>query len=175
MHAVRSSAGGAGSDDSQWPPIKATAAVLELTASEHPELVEFQAHVLRSGTMSFAFRQLAAELGVAPDQLGWTVFQASRDLDRLEAYRGRWRDPAAVLGAPNYAALISVCRARLERVPQLSRQRRLERILGRIDAAYQLTRTRAWIDNFLGPPPAVPPGGGGGSTRPGSCSAPAQG
>ncbi len=33
----------------------------------------------------------------------------------------------------------------------LSRRRRLERIQRRIDAAYQLARTRAWIEDFIGP------------------------
>ncbi len=58
-------------------------------------------------------------------------------------------------------AVPSAGRARLERVPQLSRRRRLERILERIDAAHQLARTRAWVENFIGPPPAGPLEAGG--------------
>ncbi len=129
---------------------------MELTASEQPQLLEFQAHLLRSGTMSFATLHLAAELDVPPDQLGNAFYQASQDLDRLEKHRGRWRDPAEVLRFPNSAVLRSACQARLKRVPQLSRRRRLERILRRVDAAYQLARTRAWVKDFIGPPAVEP-------------------
>ncbi len=146
-------------------PIDASAAALELAASEQPELLEFLAHVLRNSTMSFAAEELAAVFGVAPEKLGPAVVRACLDLDRLEKHRGPWRDPAAVLrkgaggtpvAAPNLAALHCVCRARLQRVTQLARRRRLERILRRVDAACQLARTRAWLEDFIGPPAEKP-------------------
>ncbi len=70
--------------------------------------------------------------------------------------RSFWRTPIAATAA----VLRRACRARLKRVPQLSRRRRLERIQRRIDAAYQLARTRAWIEDFIGPP--AEPGKAGG-------------
>ncbi len=133
-------------------PIAASAGVLELVGSEQPELLDFTAHVLANSTMSFALENLAAELEVAPDRLGWTVERACRDLDRLERHRGRWRDPARVLGKPNLAALRFVCHFRLQRVPVVKRRLRLQRIQRKLERAWQLARTRAWIDDFLSEP-----------------------
>ncbi len=54
MHAIHSQPAGARTG---WPwgaPAEASAAVLEVVASEQPELVEFQAQALFNSTMSFA-------------------------------------------------------------------------------------------------------------------------
>ncbi len=134
-------------------PIEATLASLELIATEQPGLLEFQVHVLGNGTMSFAVAKLAAAFEVPPEKLGPAVVRACRDLDRLEKHRGRWRDPAKVLGAPDLGALRYVCRARLNRVSEVARRRRLERIERRVEAAYKLARTRIWVDAFIGPLP----------------------
>ncbi len=140
-------------------PIEATIAVLELIASEQPQFLEFQAHVLCNSTMSFVVQKLAAELGVSPEELVKTFGRACRDLDRLEKHRGRWQDPVKVLGSPNLAVLGYVCRARLSRVWKINRRRRLERIKRRVESAYKLAQTRVWIDDFIGPLPAKAAGG----------------
>ncbi len=134
-------------------PIEATLATLELIASEQPGLLEFQVHVLCSSTMSFAVQKIAAELGVSPEQLGKAIGRACMDLDRLEKQRGRWRDPAKIVGATNLAALRYVCRTRLNRASKVVRRRRLASIERRVEAALSVARTRAWVDDFIGPLP----------------------
>ncbi len=130
--------------------------LLEVTASGCPRVLDFLVSTaLKSPARSAAY-ELATAFDVAHDQVGRTVYQACVDLDRLERLRGPWRDPAKVLDAPNLAALLYVCCARLNRVSNLSRQRRLERIQRRLEPAYELARSRAWIEAFIGPPAAKP-------------------
>ncbi len=148
-----SAAGGNGWD----APIEAAAAVLELAASEHPELLEFQVHVLANGTMSFALDKLASSLDVPRRQLAPTVLRACKDLDRLERRKGTWREPAKILDEPNLAALFYVGSARLERVSIPPRRQRLERVVRKVERAYGLARSRAWIEAFIGPLPQKQP------------------
>ncbi len=135
-------------------PTEAVAAILELTASEHPELLEFQAHALLNSTMGFALRKLAAAIDVAPEKVGAAIGRACADLDLLERQRKvRW-EPGQVLDDPNLAALLYLCSARLKRVGEGRRRFRLERVLRRVEPAYEVARARAWIDDFIGPLPA---------------------
>ncbi len=139
----------------QWEaPMQATVEVLEVIASEHPDLLAFQVHVLTSGTMSFAVQKLAAIFDVPLDELGSTVTRACHDLDRLEKYRGVIGKLTKILPSPNLPALVHLCRARLKRAQQAVRQRRLERILRKLERSYDFARARAWIDDFIGPLPA---------------------
>ncbi len=158
MSASASSPAPAGDPDAtRWAaPIEASAGVLELVGSEQPELLEFTAHLLATGTMSFAVEKLATDVGVAPERLGWTFERACRDLDRLEKHRGRWRDPVQILPRSNLAALRLVCHARLLRMSLIKRRQRLETIQRKIEKAWKLARTRAWIDDFLGELPSQP-------------------
>ncbi len=144
-----------GSSAAWRAPAKSTLAVLEIVASEQPQLIEFQVQALLDSPLSFALRELAATFGVAPRDVGEPVVRACAHLDRLERYRRTWRDPAEVVDSPNLAALVSVCRARIRRASQPKRRQKLERILRRVEPAQGLARTRAWIDNFLGPLPAA--------------------
>ncbi len=144
-----SAAGGTG-----WAwetPVEASAAVLEIIASEQPELLQFQAQALLNGPLSFAVRELAAAFSVAPEEVAQEIGQACIHLDRLEKRRRTWRDPAEVLDSPNLAALLCVCRTRLKRVSPPTRRHRLERIQRRLEPAYELARTRAWVHAFIGP------------------------
>ncbi len=135
-------------------PFEATVTVLELIGSEQPRFVEFQAHVLGNSPLSFVLQKLAQEIEVPVEEAAQAISRACRDLDRLEKQRGRWRDPAEVLGGTtNLAALCHVCRARLSRISKASRRQRLMSIQRRIEAAYRLGRTRAWIKDFIGPLP----------------------
>ena len=158
MAAVGSGGGGvlgSGGSGSAWDAsIEATVGLLEVIASEHPDLLELLTHVLSSGPMSFAVRELAANLDMSPDELGRALWRACADLDRLEKYRARWQTPAQVIGPSNLAVLRYVCHARLNRVQTLSRRRRLEMIRKRVEQAYAFARSRAWIESFIGPSPA---------------------
>ncbi len=142
---------------SRWlPPAEASVAVLELTASEDPGLLDFTAHALGTSAMSFAVDTLATDFGVPRDQVGHAIGRACRQLDRLENQRGFWRDPAQVVETPNLAALRRVCLVRLDRLPTGARRTRLDKVRRRLEAAWELARTRAFIEDFLGPIPHAP-------------------
>ncbi len=103
--------------------------------------------------MSFAVEQLATAFAVPVDKVGEAISRASNDLDRMEAHRGRWRSLSRIVKQPNLAALHHVCAARLARTTNVKRRQRLEIIRRQVDAAYQQARTRAWLEDFLGPLP----------------------
>ena len=84
--------------------IEGTIAVLELIASERPQLLDLQLDTVLNSPMRFAAHNLASALGVPVEQMGATIYQACHHLDRLEKRRGHWRDPSAVLESPNVAA-----------------------------------------------------------------------
>ncbi len=132
--------------------LDAVVALLEVTASGHPRLIDFQLRTILNSPARSAIYDLASAFDVAHDQVGQTVCRACADLDRLERRRGTWRDPAEILGSPNLAALLYVCGARLNRVAKLARERKLEKILRRVERAYELARSRAWIEAFIGEP-----------------------
>jgi hypothetical protein len=134
-------------------PIAASTAVLELVASEQPRLLAFQVHVLRNSPMSFAVEQLATAFAVPADKLGEAILRACKHLDRMETHRGAWRSPSSVVKEPNLAALHHVCAARLARTTNAKHRQRLLVIQRRIVAAYEQARTRAWLEDFLGPLP----------------------
>ncbi len=127
-------------------------ALLEVTASGHPRLVDFQLRTILNSPARSAVYDLASAFNVPHDQVGQTVYKACIDLDRLERRRGAWRDPAKIIGSPNLAALLHVCHARLNRVTKLARERRLETTLHRVKRAYEIARSRAWIEAFIGEP-----------------------
>ncbi len=135
-------------------PTESALGVLEIVASEQPALLPLLTHALLESPVAFAFRELAATFNVAPEDVGEAVGRACTHLDRLERHRRTWRDPAEVVESPNLAALVFVCRARINRVSQLKRRQKLERMLRRIEPVHRQARTRAWIDDFIGPLPA---------------------
>ncbi len=140
----------------RWrPPVEASLAVLELLAGEDPDLLDFTAHALNTSATSFAVDTLAADFGVVRDRVGRTIGRASRHLDRLEKHRASWRDPAEVVETPNLAALRYVCHVRFDRLAPGARRRRLAKVQRRLEAAWELARTRAFIEDFLGPLPDI--------------------
>ncbi len=130
----------------------AIAATLELTATERPELLDFQLEAFLNSPMRFAVLELANAFGVPREKLALTAYKACLDLDKLEKRRGVWRNPAQVLESPNVAALYQLCSARQGRVPGITRRRRLEAICQKLELAWELARDRAWIEAFIGPP-----------------------
>ena len=116
--------------------VEAAIAALELTASEHCELLDFQVHVLLHSELRPAMQALAERFAVELRRVGVTVYQACLDLSRLERKR-HWGNPAEVVEAPNLAALHGVCLARLARIQAPARRRKLERIGRKIEKADQ--------------------------------------
>lgn len=135
-------------------PLQGLVAVLELIASSRPDLLDLQLETLLNSVMRFGVRELAGVLDVPVERMGLTVYRACLDLDRLEKRRGAWRDPGKVLESPNVAALVRVCEARVGRVRRVVRRRRLEGILCKLEQAHELAMSRAWIEEFIGPPVA---------------------
>ena len=125
-------------------------ATLELAASEHPHLLSFLLEMLVNSPARSAVYELASAFDVSHEEVANTVYRASADLDRLEKRREAWHDPAKIVGAVNLAALFFVCSARSRRISIPSRQRRLQVILRRLERAYELARSRAWIEAFIG-------------------------
>jgi len=130
----------------------AVTAVLELTASEHAQLFDFQLEVILGSPVRLAVYQLAEAFGVPHDEVGEAVYQACVDLNRLEKLEGARRDLAKTLESTSLVTLRAVCQARLRRVSSLVRRRRLVIILKSIERAYELALSRAWIEDFLGHP-----------------------
>ncbi|MCP3959941.1 MAG: hypothetical protein GY719_19015 [bacterium] len=133
-------------------PLPAVVAILELIASEHPPLLDFQLDTLLHSTTRFVVHEFASAFVVPLKQVGQTIHKACLDLDTLERRRAGWRDPALILQTPNIVALLHVCRARAGRIADRYRRRKLEVIERRLRAAQELARSRAWIEEFIGPP-----------------------
>lgn len=129
--------------------VETAAAVLELTASQRPELMDFQLEALNTSRHGMAVYELASAFGVRPEFVGRTVLAACGDLDSLEKARNAWREPGQILEAPNIAALRTVCEARLSRVPGLGHRRRLAVILRKIGEAQEFARVRGLIESFI--------------------------
>ena len=130
--------------------VEATAAVLELIATEQPGLLEFQLEALLNSAVRFAVSDLATAFDVPVNRLATVFYQASCDLDRLEQRRGAWRDPVKVLDSPNLAALAYLCRARYQRTRATPHRRKLAAMLRKLEAAQETARSKAWIEAFIG-------------------------
>ena len=129
----------------------AVANLLELIATDRPELLDLQQDTLLNSPLQFAVRNLAAAFGVPQDRVAATVYRACQDLDKLTATRRVWSDPAQVLESPNVAALYHVCYGRLGRTAGPKRGR-LEITYRRLRKAHELQRSRDWIEAFIGRP-----------------------
>lgn len=136
-------------------------ALLELTASQRPELLGLQLQTVSTSAMRSTLYELAHTFDVPPERVRATVAKACQDLDRLEGQRGKgWRDPKKVLEAPNVAALFHLCRARVGRISTGRRRRHLESIVRKLKLARDLDRNRAWIEDFIGLPQTTSRGHG---------------
>ena len=133
--------------------VAGVAELLEVTASSGPHLLDFQLDVILKSPAGFAVYELASAFDVAHDEVGRTIHRACIDLDRLERRRGVWKDPATILKSPNLVALLHVCQARKNRVTKPTRLQKLGKIKRRLDRAYELARSRAWLEAFIGPMP----------------------
>lgn len=127
-----------------------TVALLELTASQRPELIEFQVEAISSPWHGLPVDELSSAFQSRPEHVSRTVLEACRDLDRLEKAKDAWQDPRQVLERPNLAALQIVCQARLSRVPGLVHRRRLAVIRRKLSKAQELARVRDLIEDFIG-------------------------
>jgi hypothetical protein len=127
------------------------ASMLELVASQRPDLLPVYLDIVANSPARFAVLELASDLGVRADQdLNRTVLKIVADLDRLESRRAGWQHPQQIIATPNVGGLLYFCRARIQNVPGSARRRRLEILATKLQRVYDQERTRAWINDFIG-------------------------
>ncbi len=127
------------------------AAMLEILASQRPDLLQVYLDMACNSPARFAMLELAADCSLRDTKdLGQTVLKATADLDRLERRRGGWKHPRDVVHRPNVGGLLVFCHARLQNVTGIGRRRRLEFIARRLQRVHERERTMAWITDFIG-------------------------
>lgn len=127
------------------------AGVLELVASQRPDLLPIYLDMVSNSPGRFAVLELASDLKVRDTQALYpVVLKISADLDRLEKRRAGWRHPRQIVSSPNVVGLLYFCRARIHNVVGVARRRRLEVMVRKLERVYEQERTRAWIDDFIG-------------------------
>ena len=127
------------------------ASILELVASQRPDLLPIYLDTVTNSPARFAVLELAAKLGVKAGQdLYRMVLKIVTDLDRLEGKRTGWRHPRQIITTPNIVGLLYFCRARIQNVPGIARRRRLEIMARKLQRVYDQERTRDWIHDFIG-------------------------
>ena len=129
------------------------AAMMELIASQRPDLLPAYLDMAGNSPARFAILELARDLGVRePRDLQREVLKSIADLDRLEKRRSGWRHPRQIVHQPNVGGLLYFCRARIDNVPEEGRRRRLEVMAHKLERAFDREKTRAWITDFIGTP-----------------------
>ncbi len=127
------------------------AAMLEIVASQRPDLLPIYLDMVANSPARFAVLELASDLGVRETQdLYPVVLKITADLDRLERKRTGWRHPQQLVNNPNVRGLLYFCRARIQNVPGIARRRRLEVMARKLQRVYDQEKTRAWITDFIG-------------------------
>ncbi len=127
------------------------AGMLELVASQRPDLLPIYLDMVANSPARFAVLELASDLNVRETQdLHPVVLKISADLDRLERRRTGWRHPRQIVSSPHVGGLLYFCRARIQNVPGIARRRRLEVMSRKLQRVYDQEKTRAWINDFIG-------------------------
>ncbi len=127
------------------------ASMMELVASQRPDLLPIYLDMIANSPARFAILELASDLGVQEVQdLYPVVLKISADLDRLERKRTGWRHPHQIVPNANVRGLLYFCNARIQNVAGISRRRRLEIIARKIQRVHDQEKTRAWITDFIG-------------------------
>ncbi len=132
------------------------AGLLELVASERPDLLGPLIEALEHGPAAHGLTEVAEVWGIRPedraDDLGPVAVRASKHLDRLERRRTGWRHPGELVGSPNVAALASLADARRRRVDGIARARRLDIVRRKVERVAEIERQRRQLAAFLKAP-----------------------
>ncbi len=127
------------------------ASMLDLVASQRPDLLTVFLDIIADGPARSAVLRLASDLGVRESHaLPPVLLKISADLDRLEKRRTGWSHPRKIVADPNVGGLLYFCRARIHNVSMISRRRRLEIMAKKLERIYDQEKTRAWIADFIG-------------------------
>ncbi len=128
--------------------------VLEVLASEHPEVVSALVATLGHSPARSALLELVPLFQVkSPAEIAGAVVTVARQLDRLE-HRPHWAEPRDVLGesAASATALDAFARRRADRWRKNRggiRPPKLARVDRRLRKAAGLERARALVDELL--------------------------
>ncbi len=132
------------------------AGLLELVASERPDLLRPTVKALEFSRAAASVAELVERWGIGPENraadLAEIAAKTSDHLDRLERKRTSWRHPREVVDSPNVAALLAFAYGRCGRVPDLRRRRRLEIMARKLERAAESDRRRRSVERFLGEP-----------------------
>ncbi len=128
------------------------ASLLEIVASERPELLVPLCETLRSGPAFQIVLDLARDWHVEPAELAAVASRAARQLGRLEMRRGQWRHPSLVVDSPNVRALSHFAYARRGRVSGRVRSRRLNVLAIKLRRIAETEHHRRQLDSFLREP-----------------------
>ncbi len=132
------------------------AGLLELVASERPDLLGPVVNTLEYSRAAAGVGDLVERWGIGPEdraaELVAVAAKTSGHLDGLERTRRSWRRPDQVIDAPNVPALLSFTHGRRARVQEFRRSRRLEIIARKLDRAAESDRRRRSLDRFLAEP-----------------------
>ncbi len=130
--------------------------LLELVASERPDLLSPLIEALEHSPGSRALVEVAEVWGIQPENrandVGTVAARASKHLDRLERRRTGWRHPGQVVDSPNVSALASFANTRRGRVVGIARAKRLDIILRKVERAAEIEHQRRQLDAFLQEP-----------------------
>ncbi len=130
-------------------------ALLEVTASERPDLLSSQLNVLETSPHCFGLLKLADLWGIEAKDLLRLVVKTALHLDRLEARNGPRLTTNYVLRQPHLLALYHLAVQRRDRVTggPVRRRRRLTEICQRLEAGLEAASERRRIEAFIGAPP----------------------
>ena len=132
------------------------AALLELVASDRPDILGPLIEALEHGPASCGLAEVAEVWGIRPEDraadLGTVAVRAAKHLDRLERRRAGWRHPGQVVDAPNCQALASFANARRVRVVGIARAGRLDILLRKVERVAEVERQRRELNAFLRAP-----------------------
>ncbi len=133
------------------------AGLLELVASERPDLLGPLVEVLELGPAGRGLAEVSEVWGIRSEDLaadlGPVAVRAAKHLDRLERRRpGTWRHPDQVVDAPNIEALATLADARHGRTEGIARARRLDILRQKLERVARAEQARHELDAFLREP-----------------------
>lgn len=129
------------------PAIDPLVTLLELTATERPELLPWLLSILPHSAASYMLEQLAEEWEVKPGEIHRRADAAARDLDRLES--GGAAEPYR-MSLPDLAALFHFALKRRDRLSGIRRRSRLKTIGRQLGSALKVIRRRRQLQSLAG-------------------------
>ena len=127
------------------------ASLLEMVASERPDILGWVLDLLQHSPVRFAILRLLREWEVGETRRAAPFLRkAVTDLDRLE--RRHWTKPQQIIPKPHLGSLVLMATARAQRIHGSVRRRRMAGIAGKLKRCYENERTRRYVDALLQEP-----------------------